>query len=140
MRSLAPAPERAIACARVHALAQGGGELDGVVAWPVAHDRVTMALWALSLHGEDRSVETATRRPLRTTWDPPRDMLRAAAVDATATIAAKIAVDVVFAEGTAPARSRAQRWKSFDDAPFYVVVREVLGRDTFRSRAPLASP
>jgi hypothetical protein len=138
MRSLSPPPERESACRTMRLFAEAAGETDEIVAWVVAHDRLTMALWAISLHGRDRSVETALRTALRTTWDPPPELVRAAAVDAPAAIVAGLAVELLLEEGIARAPARARKWKAFGDAPLHVVAREALGRRSVGGAPPLA--
>lgn len=62
VRSLAAPREREAGCLAVRALAEAKGPAELAEAWVLVHDRVAVAVWAASFHGEHTSLDVARGR------------------------------------------------------------------------------
>ena len=126
VRTLAPPPERAWACAAVFAAREGESELSELVSLVVLHDLVSIGAWAVDLHGDARDpAVTRDASPLASRM-PAAAMARAlreAATHPVGPIAGAAAVVLLLAEGPARVRQRADAWAEFGEAPLDVVGR-----------------
>lgn len=123
MRSLSPPPERALACDGARLLAEASDDLAELAALAVLHDRASLALWAISLHGRDRSVSTAARWALRSPV-LTEAALAALARDPLDFIVAGASAAALASAGGGKLRERAAAWSTFGDAPLDFVARE----------------
>ena len=129
MRLLAPPPERAWACAAVHAAARGDTETEELTSLVVLHDLVCIGAWSLDLHTEMRDPDGARKRsPLLSRVDDARSalLLREAATHPVGPIGGAATIVLLLAAGPAHLRERALLWRDFGDAPLDVVMREVF--------------
>lgn len=140
MRSLAPPPERALACDGARLLAEANEDVAELTALAVLYDRASLALWAISLHGSDRSASTAARWELRS---PVRSeaALAALAQDPLDFLVAGASAAALASAGGGKLRERATAWTAFGNAPLDFVAREAwnelgpFGRAADMSRA-----
>lgn len=130
IRSLGPSPERAPICGLLGALATP--DLNGNdVLRRVLHDDLTVALWALAIHGDKLEPRRAAEKYRIESGIPPERevrLLRRAVVRPVSVLGVGLAVTMLDTVS-------AERWLAFGDAPLDVIATEL----TF-ARAPLASP
>jgi len=128
-RALEPPPERARACALVHALATAPDELGELAALLALHDGCVLARWAVAMAGPVKDPAHArSLAGLAAVVAPEEEgrLLRLAATHPVEAIAMGLAADMLLRTGPGRAVSRARAWSAFGNAPFDVVEGALL--------------
>lgn len=118
MRSLAAPREREAGCLAVRALAEAKGPSELAEAWVLLHDRVAVAVWAASFHGEHTSLDVARGRAglLGLAEDYVKSaLLRRVAIRSADALGAGLVASLVTSGEGADA-SRAKKLVAFGDA------------------------
>jgi len=126
VRSMAPSPERAVAC-RLRQTATGAtDERARAYALVAMHDHVVVAQWALDVARGTATVAQATgkHRPLsRPGPDVAARWERIALARPTAAIGGGLAAEVLFGSGDTGARARV--WSELGEVPLDIAEREL---------------
>ena len=131
VRAFGPSPERAPICGLLQAFVSG--DVSSVA------DDVTVALWALAIHGERLDPKRATekyRLDSGIPFDREARLVRRAVVRPVSVLGVGWAITLLVRENK-PQIDQAKRWLAFGDAPLDVIAAE-LG-PTF-AREPRAFP
>ena len=137
VRSLAPPPERAPACAAVAMTAAAESDLDELVALVALHDAAIVGAWAIAMHGKTREPARAIERwPTMSPIGAERRarLVRLAQVHPSEAIGAAIAAAILVRDGAAKTIATARAWRAFGEAPLDVVERELF--EAPRRRVP----
>jgi hypothetical protein len=128
MRSMAPSPERAVACRLRQSATAATDDASRAYALVAMHDHVVVAQWALDVARGTATVAQATgrHRPLsRPGPDVAARWERVALARPTAAIGGGLAAEVLYGTGDPGARARA--WSELGEVPLDIAERE-LGR------------
>jgi hypothetical protein len=131
VRRALPSPERAPACALVAGVLSANDDRAMLAATIALHDHVAVALWAIAVRADGLGADAAQARAKLLSATPPDRsvrMLRLAVVRPATAIGGGLGAELLFRDGAAKVRTRAQAWADFGDAPLDVVERELVAR------------
>lgn len=126
VRSMAPSPERAVACRLRQSAVAATDDASRAHALVAMHDHVVVAQWALDVARGTATIAQATgkHRPLsRPGPDVVARWERIALARPTAAIGGGLAADVLYATGDPGARARA--WSELGEVPLDIAEREL---------------
>jgi len=126
VRSMAPSPERAVACRLRQSAAAATDDASRAYALVAMHDHVVVAQWALDVARGTATIAQATgkHRPLsRPGPDVAARWERVALARPTAAIGGGLAAEVLYGTGDAGARARA--WSELGEVPLDIAEREL---------------